>query len=72
MNQMKANMGKIDRIVRATAAIVVALLFITKQIDGNVAIVLLMFAAAFILSSIAGVCPLYLLLKIATHKLFKK
>jgi Protein of unknown function (DUF2892) len=56
---MKANMGNLDKIVRILAAALIALLYFTNQISGTVAIVLLLLAAIFIVTSFMSFCPLY-------------
>jgi hypothetical protein len=56
---MKKNMGSVDRIVRILIAIVVAVLYFTRQISGTTAIILLIVAGIFILTSFIGFCPLY-------------
>ncbi|GAB5537977.1 MAG: hypothetical protein Salg2KO_00800 [Salibacteraceae bacterium] len=57
---MKKNMGSIDKVIRISAAVVVIALYAAGLISGLLAIVLLVVAAAFILTSFIGVCPLYL------------
>ncbi|MEI6681423.1 MAG: DUF2892 domain-containing protein [Bacteroidota bacterium] len=56
---MKQNMGLIDKVLRILVAIVIAALFFAKVISGVLAIVLLVFAGVFILTSLIGFCPLY-------------
>lgn len=63
---MKTNMGKADRIIRTVIAIVIALLFFTHVITGTLAIVLMVLAGIFLLTSFIGVCPLYSLLGVNT------
>jgi hypothetical protein len=63
---MKKNMGTIDRLIRIVAALVVIGLYFAKVIDGTLAIVLLIFSAVFILTSLVGYCPLYTPLKVNT------
>ena len=65
---MHKNMGIIDRLIRITLAAVVAVLYFTNQITGTAAIVLGLFAIAFLLTSSIGFCPLYVALKISTVK----
>lgn len=65
---MKKNMGMLDRLIRTLLALVVIVLFITKQISGIAAIVLGIFAIIFLLTSFIGFCPLYLPFKISTRK----
>ena len=63
---MKHNMGTADRITRILAAVAVVIFYLTNIITGALAYVLLAVAAIFILSSIAGSCPLYSLFGIKT------
>ena len=65
---MKNNMGSADRIIRVTVALLVALFYFTGAISGITAIVLGVLAVAFILTSFAGTCPLYLPLGLSTKK----
>jgi hypothetical protein len=65
---MKANMGTIDRVMRIIAAVVIAALYFTNMISGTLAIILLVFAAVFILTSFVSFCPLYVPLGISTKK----
>jgi len=59
-------MGTIDKVIRIVVALVVVGLYFAKVIDGTLAIVLLIFSAVFILTSLVGYCPLYTPLKINT------
>ena len=63
---MKPNMGTLDRGLRLVAAAVVIGLYLLNVISGTVAIVLLVFAGIFILTSVVSVCPLYLPFGIST------
>jgi hypothetical protein len=65
---MKANMGSIDKIVRILAALIIASLYFTNMINGTLAIILLVIAAVFILTSFISFCPLYLPFGISTKK----
>lgn len=65
---MKTNMGSQDKTIRIILAIIIAVLFFTKIISGTIAIVLLVVAGIFILTSLIGYCPLYSLLGISTCK----
>lgn len=58
---MKANMGKSDRLIRIVLAAVMATLFLTGVIEGTLGIVLVIFAAVFLLTSFISFCPLYTL-----------
>ena len=65
---MKPNMGAADKVVRILAAIIIAGLYYSNIISGTVAIVLLIFAGVFILTSFMSFCPLYLPFGISTRK----
>ena len=65
---MKQNMGTMDRIIRTSLALVVAILYFTDNLSGLVAIVLGIFAVIFLLTSLVGFCPLYTVLGINTTK----
>ncbi len=65
---MKKNMGTIDRALRVLVAITIAVLFYANIISGTLAIILLVFAAIFILTSFVSFCPLYYPFKITTRK----
>ncbi len=65
---MKKNMGAVDKTIRIIVAVVIALLYFTKVINGTLAIVLLVFAVVFLLTSFISFCPLYTLLGINTGK----
>jgi len=64
---MPKNMGLIDKVVRIVLAVVVAVLFFTKQISGVAAIVLGVLAVVFVATSLIGTCPLYIPFKIDTR-----
>lgn len=61
-------MGKADRIIHTVVAVVIALLSVTGQISGTVAIILGVFAGVFLLTSFIGSCPLYLPVGLSTKK----
>jgi hypothetical protein len=65
---MKKNMGMADRIIRILAAVAIAILYFTHQIGGTLAIILLVVAGIFILTSFISFCPLYLPFGIRTNK----
>ena len=65
---MKQNMGNLDKAVRVLVAVVIAILYFTHVINGTLALVLLIFAGVFILTSAVGTCPLYLPFGISTQK----
>jgi hypothetical protein len=65
---MKKNMGAIDKLVRIIIAIAIASFYSANLISGTLAIVLLVLAAIFILTSFISYCPLYLIFGISTRK----
>lgn len=65
---MKKNIGTPDRLIRILLAILVAVLYFTKQISGTAAIILGILAIAWLLTSLVGFCPLYVPFKISTVK----
>ncbi|SOE21082.1 Protein of unknown function [Spirosomataceae bacterium TFI 002] len=65
---MKANMGTVDKAIRIIVALVIIALYFMGQISGLAAIILLAFAAVFILTSFISFCPLYLPFGISTKK----
>lgn len=65
---MKANMGNVDRVLRAIIAAVIAILFFTHVIEGTVGIVLLAVAGIFLATSLIRFCPLYVPFGISTCK----
>ncbi len=56
---MKKNMGSADKIIRIILAIVVGVLYYMGIITGTLGIVLLVFAAIFVITSFVSFCPLY-------------
>lgn len=60
-------MGAIDKVVRILVAIVIAGLFFASIISGTVAIILLILAGIFILTSFMSFCPLYYPFGISTR-----
>jgi hypothetical protein len=69
---VKKNMGGIDRTIRILLALVVLGLALTGQIGGVLAIVLLVLAGIFVLTSLVGTCPLYMPLGLSTCKRTEK
>lgn len=61
-------MGSADKVIRILLAIVIGVLYFTEQINGTAAIILLILAAVFILTSLISVCPLYLPFGLSTRK----
>lgn len=69
---MKKNMGTIDKTIRLMIVALIAILYITDVISGTAAIVLGIAAGVMLLTSLMGVCPLYLPFGISTLKNRKK
>ncbi len=58
---MKKNMGNVDKIIRILIAVIIGVLYFTNIITGTLGIVLVIVAVVFVLTSLVGFCPLYLL-----------
>jgi len=65
---MKKNMGNIDKAARILAALIIAILYFTGSIASTTAIILLVVAVIFILTSFVSFCPLYAPFGISTLK----
>ena len=63
---MKQNMGPLDRVLRISVALVIAVLYFTDQLSGTAAVVLGLFSIIFAWTSFVGFCPLYIPLKLST------
>ena len=65
---MNKNMGSADRVIRILVAVAVIALYFGNLISGTTAIILLVLAGIFILTSFMSFCPLYLPFGISTRK----
>ncbi len=65
---MIKNMGSADKFFRFLVAACIILLFLLDKISGITATVLGVFAVVFVLTAMAGSCPLYLPFGIDTNK----
>ena len=65
---MKANESSLDRLIRVVLGIVLLALNFGGVVTGGFGIVLLIVGALALLTGIAGICPLYALLKFRTNK----
>jgi len=63
---MVKNMGKQDRTIRITIALVVGVLIITGQLVGAVAVILGILSAVLLVTGAIGTCPLYMACKCST------
>jgi K+-transporting ATPase A subunit len=64
--KLKKNMGTVDRVIRVLLAVAVAVLYFTGVLSGLVAIILGILAVIFVVTSLVGVCPLYMPFRIKT------
>ena len=69
---MKRNMGNADRVIRLLIALAVAILYYTNILTGTLAIILLVIAGIFVLTSLVSICPLYSLFGIHTCPMQKQ
>jgi len=69
---MKKNMGNVDRVIRILVAVVVLVLYFTHVITGTLAVILLILAGVFVVTSFIGFCPLYTLFGFNTVKKVQK
>ncbi|MBI2270167.1 MAG: DUF2892 domain-containing protein [Bacteroidetes bacterium] len=65
---MKSNVGTADKVVRILAALIIGALYFTHKISGTTAVVLLILAGIFIVTSFISFCPLYWPFGISTCK----
>ena len=65
---MKKNMGNNDRIIRVIVAIIIAILYFANIISGTLAVVLLVFAGIFLLTSLVSFCPIYTMFGLSSCK----
>ncbi len=65
---MKPNMGTADKLLRILLAFIIAGLYFVNIISGTLAIILLILATVFIITSFMSFCPLYLPFNISTRK----
>jgi len=65
---MKANVGNIDKIIRITLAVLVAILYFTNVISGTLGIILLILAGVLVLTSLVSFCPIWAVFGVNTCK----
>ncbi len=63
---MMHNVGKTDRIIRGIAAVILAILYITKTLEGTWGDIALALAILLGITSLRRCCPLYALLGFGT------
>jgi hypothetical protein len=65
---MKKNMGTTDKVIRVLVAVIILVLYFTHVVSGTLAVILLIVAGIFVVTSLLGICPLYLPFGISTSK----
>jgi len=60
------NVGKIDRVIRLSVALVLGVLYFTKVIEGTWAIVAIVAASVLFLTGLRSCCPIYAVLGFGT------
>lgn len=65
---MKKNLGVIDKVVRILIAVVLVVLYFTHTITGTFGIILLILSGILVLTSIIGICPLYVPFGLSTGR----
>lgn len=60
------NMGQTDKIIRIVVALVFAALNLFGVVPSPLSLILWIFAAVFVLTSLVSFCPLYMPFKIST------
>jgi hypothetical protein len=63
---MKNNMGSADRILRIIIAAVLGWLYFSGTVTGTIGIVLVVLGGVFVVTSLIGFCPLYIIFGINT------
>lgn len=66
--KMKHNMSSLDRILRFALALLVGMLIYFNVINGTLANILGVAAGIFLVTSLIGFCPLYVLFRFSTKK----
>jgi len=65
---MTQNVGTTDRITRVLIAVSIAVLYLTHQIGGTLAIIGLIISGIFIVTSLISFCPIYWPFGISSRK----
>ena len=61
-------MGTTDKVIRILVAVIILVLYFTNVIAGTLAVILLILAGVFVVTSLLGLCPLYLPFGLNTRK----
>lgn len=65
---MNSNMGSLDKFIRILSAMLITGAYYSKEISGTIALLLLILAGIFIVTSFIGFCPLYAIFGVSTKK----
>jgi hypothetical protein len=65
---MKKNMGTTDIVIRVLVAVIILVLYFTHVVSGTLAVILLILAGVFVVTSLLGFCPLYLPFSLSTRE----
>jgi hypothetical protein len=65
---MLKNMGKFDRVLRIAISLVFAMMIVNGAVHGIQYYVLSVVSIVFVITAVAGTCPLYVPFKINTNK----
>lgn len=65
-------MGSIDRTFRIIFTLIIAYLYYSGIVSGNLGIIILVVAILFVNTSIFGFCPIYTLIGVNTYEFGKK
>ena len=57
---MKMNMGNLDRMVRAIASAIIAVLYFSDALPGLIGVILLVMAVTLLSTSLVSFCPVYM------------
>ncbi|PIE99954.1 MAG: hypothetical protein CR994_08175 [Maribacter sp.] len=63
---MKKNMGSTDRLIRVVLALIAGVLVYFGVVGDTVSYILLALASVFVLTSLVGFCPLYVIFGVDT------
>jgi len=61
-------MGPVDKVIRVLVAVIIVVLYFTHVVSGTLAVILLILAGVFVVTSLLGICPLYLPFGLSTRK----
>ncbi len=70
--KMKSNVGSADSMVRIFLALVMAALYFSHLVEGNLAIAAMVLGGVFLLTGLFRFCPLYALLGLNTCQMDKR